>query len=386
MIVQSNTVLTIHGNGFDTNPQSNIVSIGESGQCAVQTCTATTIVCGINNSPSGYHELRVNVLDKGLASNNGSSIIFVPMWIDTFNPNGGDAGGGYRLTIRGGGFSSFSRVAIGNNPCVETTLIDYATLQCTVPPSATNTLSPVSITITDRFNSTTSSNLFTYNSTTGATIYTINPTYVGVRGGLLSINGTGFVGRGVSVFIGAQSVRVLAATNDAILVNLAAMEPGRYPITVRTIVGYAQPMFHVEYRFYVQEVVPQVGSAYGGTDLYVHGVGFDNDTRVRVRDHNNRTASCNIVRVQSDQIHCRTTFNNSQIVITSYGSHPSYGFGYSWNPIREIVRQGTIVTWYWDSTQLLSPVSYKVQQVNSMSSNTATQDGFDSGTATTIGQ
>jgi hypothetical protein len=378
--------VTILGSGFSSDLESDMISIGDDGSCTVQTANATSILCTIINAPSGQYILQLNVADKGLASSNNSYMVDVPLSITSFAPNGGDSGGGYTLTIVGGGFSSDALVTLGENFCINVTVVSFTTIQCIVPPSSSGSLIQVSVTVVDGSNSATASSQFTYNVTTIPTIYSINPTYVTMSGGLLYINGTGFGNGDISVFIDTINALVLASSNNYILVNLSSLSPGLYPITVSTSMGFARPLFQIEYRFYVQQVSPQVGSAYGGTDIYLNGVGFENGTSVQLRDQNNGISPCNIISIQSNQIHCQTTLIAPQVTITSYGTHPIYGFGYSWFPIRETVQQGTIVTWYWDSSQLLSPVYYKVQQVDSAYSTTPVPNGFDSGSTTSSGK
>ena len=363
-----------------------MISIGEGGTCTIQTANATSIVCTINDAPAGQHVVQLNVADKGLASSNRSFIVQVPLLITSFNPNGGDTGGGFPLTITGSGFSSNTRVSIGENFCTNLTVVNFTTIQCVVPPSSSGSLTQVSVTITDGLHSAMAPGIFRYNSTTIPTISSINPTYVTTKGGLMHINGTGFGNRDISVFVHTKKARVISSSNNYILVNLSALAPGLYPITVHTSTGYARPLFHIEYRFYVQQIVPQVGSAYSGTDIYINGEGFENGTRVQTRDRNNLVSPCNILSLQLNQIHCRTTSNRRQVTITSYGTHPSYGFGYSWFPVRETVQQGTVVTWHWDSAQLSSPAYYKVQQVASSYSTTPVPNGFDSGPPTSSGK
>ena len=385
-VEQNGTAVAIHGTGFSTNFESNMISIGESGSCTVQAASTILILCSIINAPSGQQILQLNVADKGIASSNNNFVVIVPLSITSFIPNGGDSGGGYTLTINGGGFSSNALVTLGENFCINPTVINFITIKCIVPPRSTTSLAQVRVTVNDGLSSTMASGQFTYNTATTPTINSINPMYVTMSGGLLDITGTGFGNNDVSVDVNTKNVRVLASSNNHIQVNLSALPPGRYPIRVLTSTGFARPLFYIEYRFYIQQISPQVGSAYSGTDIYVNGAGFDNGTSIQLRDPNNRTAPCNTVSIQSNQIHCQTTSIDRKVTITSYGTHPTYGFGYSWFPIRETVQQGTVVTWYWDSSQLLSPVYYKVQQVLNAYSSTPVLNGFDSGTATSSGK
>ena len=384
-VQQNGLIVNIQGNGFSNHLESNIISVGETGSCTVQSATSTTIVCSLINAPSGEQILQVNIADKGLASSNAIYTVNVPLLINSFVPNGGDSGGGYPLIINGGGFSSNTVVKLGENYCINTTVINLTTIECVVPPSTSGTSNQVRITVYDGLNSTTSSTQYTYNSTILPTIQSINPTYLTMTGGLVEINGTGFGTNDISVIVDNNNVRVISSSNTRIVVSLGALSAGLHPIRVRTSTSFAKPLFHIEYRFYIQQIYPQVGSAYGGNDLFINGVGFENGTRVQLRNKDNRTSPCNIVSVQSNQIHCQTTLNPRQITITSYGTHTTYGFGYSWYPSRETIQQGTKVTWHWDSDQLSSPAYYRVQQVDNAYGTTPTSNGFDSGTPTSSG-
>ncbi|CAF4003686.1 unnamed protein product, partial [Rotaria magnacalcarata] len=384
-VQQSGASVTIHGSGFSSQPESNMVLIGETGTCTVQTASPTQIVCTLANAPSGQQSLRLNIADKGIASCNQNLTVNVPLTIVSFDPSGGNSGGGYMLTVTGSGFSSNAIVKLGEHFCLNLTVISFTAIQCTVPPSDASSLTQVTVTTMDGLMSTTATNRFTYNVTSAPTITSISPTSVTMSGGQLQINGAGFGFGNIAVFIGTKKARLLASTNNYILVSLSSLPPGLYPIIVNTSSGCARPLFYIEYQFYVQEISPKVGSAYGGTDVYLNGVGFENQTLVQLRDDDNQISPCNIISLQSNQIHCQTTVSARQVNITSFGTHPIYGFGYSWYPIRETVEQGTTVMWYWDSSQLSSPVYYKVQQVENAYSTTPVSNGFDSGTVSTSG-
>ena len=383
---QNGTMITIRGTGFSSILDANTVLIGENGWCDVQTANSTSISCTITKAPSGRQTLRVNVAEKGLASSNRSFTVIVPLSIHSFTPNAGDAGGGYQLTIVGSGFSSGAIVMLGENFCPNQIIVNFTVITCIVPPSGSVTVVQATVTVVDGLNSAHALGQFMYNTTNIPTISAIYPTFVTMTGGLLNINGSGFGIRGVSVFVNMSSISVLTLSDHHILVNLSALPPGRYPVTVLTQMGYARPLFHIEYRFYVQQVSPQVGSAYGGTDVYIQGAGFENGTLVQLRDQLNALSPCDIISVQSSQIHCRTTPITRQAIITSNGIHPTYGFGYAWLPAYRTVQQGTNVTWSWSSAQLLRPVYYKVQQLDGPYSEEPLLNGFDSGLASSVGE
>jgi hypothetical protein len=135
----------------------------------------------------------------------------------------------------------------------------------------------------------------------------------------------------------------------------------------------------------VQTVSPQVGSLYGSTDVYVQGEGFDNSTTVSFTDGSN-SVPCTVVSAQANQIHCQTQPAAPSVVINSDGVDPTYGRGFAWSPQSATVQQGAIVEWQWGLSELLTTLSYKVQQVTSGYSITPTTGGFDSGNATASGK
>ena len=275
---------------------------------------------------------------------------------------------------------------LGNNLCRNQSNLNFSVITCTVPPSSSLSTAQVDVRVSDGLNSTTAVRQFLYNMTNTPTIQSIYPNFVTMTGGLLSINGSGFGTHGVSVLVNMSRIRVLTLSDNNILANLSALPPGRYPVTVLTQLGYARPLFHIEYRFYVQQVSPQIGSAYGGADIYVQGAGFENGTHVQLRDQLNNLTPCDIISMHPSQIHCRTTSTTRQATITSNGVHPTYGFGYAWFPAYRTIQQGTNVTWSWSSAQLLVPVYYKIQQVASAYVEESLPNGFDSGLATVSGK
>ncbi len=226
---------------------------------------------------------------------------------------------------------------------------------------------------------------FTYNVTGTPTITSISSNVVTMSGGQLTIVGTLFGTSPIVVFIGTTSATIVSSSMTQIIATLPSLAPGLYSIFVSTANGYARPSFQIEYRFYVQAVSPQVGSLYGGTNVYVQGEGFDNSTTVNFTS-NSIEIPCNIVSVQSTQIHCQTTAAAPQVNITSNGVDPTYGAGYAWSPQYATVQQGALVTWQWGSSALLSSITYKVQQVANGYDTQGLPGGFDSGNASTSGK
>lgn len=293
-------------------------------------------------------------------------------------------GGGYTINVTGTGFSSASTVTIDGNLCTSPVLSGFSLITCTVPPTTVTINTPFAVVVTSGLNTATSSTQFTYDVTNTPAITSVSPSFVTMAGGALTITGTGFATSSVSVFIGTTAALVRTISSTQITADLPSLAPGLYPIRVSTTYGYARPLFYIEYRFYVQTVYPQVGSLYGGSDVYVQGAGFDNSSTVSFVDSSG-SVPCTVVSVQPDQIHCRTQPAAPSVIISSNGVDPTYGSGFAWSPQYATVQQGAIVQWQWGSSSLLTTLSYKVQQVSNGYSITPASNGFDSGNATSSG-
>ncbi|CAF3361139.1 unnamed protein product [Rotaria sp. Silwood1] len=381
-INQNGTIVTIDGIGFGSTIESNIVSIGESGSCNVTKVNTTSIICTIVNAPSGPQSVQVNVVNKGFALSNESATVIVQLSILSFQPTRGGAGGGYRLTVIGTGFSSNASITIDGNPCTNSSVANFSSITCIVPPTTNINNGQALVTVIDGTLSVNASSYFLYNTSVTPTILSISPTIFTLNGGTLNITGVGFGNSSVFVFIGSTNVSIMSLSSNQILVRLSALPPGLYPVTVNTSTGFARPLFYVEYRFYVQQISPQVGSLYGGTNVSVQGEGFDNSTVIQFRDQNNILFPCNIMSIESTQINCRTTSAVAQVMIAANGIDPIKGPGFAWLPSRQTVQQGTVVTWQWISPIVTSPLTYKILQVANPYSNQLVTGGFDSGAAT----
>jgi len=148
------------------------------------------------------------------------------------------------------------------------------------------------------------SSQFTYNVTNTPNIVSASPSVFTVAGGQLNISGTLFGNGSISVSIGSTQATVILSSPTYIIAILPILAPGIYPIMVLTANGYARPPIQIEYSLYVQQVSPQVGSLYGGTDVYVQGQGFDNTTSVNFVG-NNVSVPCTVISFQATQIHCQ---------------------------------------------------------------------------------
>lgn len=276
-------------------------------------------------------------------------------------------------------------MTVDGNRCTNPTVIDYSLISCTVPATAVLSNTQVSVAVTSGSSTQTLSNSFTYDVTNTPSITSSSPSLVTMGGGRLTIVGTNFGSNSVVVYIGTRKATVRSLSSTQIVADLPSIAPGVYPVLVSTVNGFARPAVEIEYRFYVQSVSPQVGSLYGGSNVYVQGEGFDNTTTVSFTDGTN-SIPCNVVSIQANQIECQTSAAAPRLMISSNGVDPINGAGFAWTPQYATVQQGAVVQWKWGSSALLTGLSYKVEQVSSGYATTPLSGGFDSGNASASGK
>ena len=289
------------------------------------------------------------------------------------------------MTITGSGFSSSSTVTIGGVTCTNPVVVNYSNITCMVPPSTVTTNTAVSVSVTSGSSSSTASSQFTYDVTNTPMITASSPSSITVAGGVLTLTGSNFGNTLPAVYIGTTRVSVQSATSTQIVAALPSLAPGLYSIRVNTVNGYARPLISIEYRFYVQSIVPQIGSLYGNNYVHVQGQGFDGTTSVSFTD-GTTDVPCSVISYQADQIYCRTSAAAPRVIITATTSDSSGSTNAFWSPQTATVQQGAVVEWQWGFSELLWNLAYKVQQVSSAQSTTTVSGGFDSGNATASGK
>ncbi|CAF1676308.1 unnamed protein product, partial [Adineta ricciae] len=384
-IVQNQVNLVIQGVGFSSSMKGNQVLIGEQGSCNIIDANSTYIRCEINHALSGSQIVRVNVIDKGFASSNTTIMVTVPLAIHSFDPPAGGIGGGYSILIHGRGFSSHTIITVDGKLCINSQWLNFSSIRCTVPPSTSHSAGQVILSAVDGQMSVNALARFTYNSTNQPFVTSIQPSVVTMDAGTVNITGSGFGNQSFSVYVGSKSATIVSSSMNLIRINLPQLPPGLYPIIINTSTGLVQSPIPIEYRFYFQRISPVLGSLYGGGDIYIDGVDFIDSTTVQFRSENNRLLPCNIISLQSNQIHCQTPSFVQQVTITADGVHPLYGLGFAWSPRQVTVQQGAVVTWKWDSSLSLSTRKYRVQQLFNAYGTDPVVDGFDSGSATISG-
>lgn len=295
-------------------------------------------------------------------------------------------GGGYILTIVGAGFSTSSVVTIGNNLCTDIKITNFTLLECRVPASSVLSNTNVSVVISSGSNTVQVSTPFMYDVANTPYVTSFSPSSVTTAGGILNVTGTNFGMILPSISIGTTQITVRSVSTTQILAVLPSLAPGIYPIRINTDNGYARPELSIEYRFYVQNISPKVGSLYGGTDVYIQGYGFDETTTVSFTDGSSEY-SCSVVSHQNDQVRCRTSAAAPSVIITSNGVDPTYGSGFAWSPQYSTVQQGAVVQWRWGTSSALLPnLVYRIQQVANSQSTVPYSGGFDSGNGTASGK
>jgi hypothetical protein len=295
-------------------------------------------------------------------------------------------GGGYTLNVTGVGFSSSSVVTVDGNLCTDPTVSNFSLITCTVPPTTVLTNTAVAVVVASSGSSpATSPTQFNYDVTNTPSITSASPSVVTMSGGQLTIVGTNFGTSSVTVLIGTTKATVQSTAPNQITAILPSLAPGLYSVAVSTTNGYARPAVQIEYRFYVQTVSSQIGSLYGGSDVYLQGSGFDNTASVAFTDGTNNVA-CSIVSFQANQIHCQTAVAAPLVVISSSGVDPTYGSGFAWSPQYATVQKGAVVQWQWGTSALLGSLSYKVEQVANGYTTTGLSGGFDSRNGSAAGK
>jgi len=274
---------------------------------------------------------------------------------------------------------------IDGNVCTNPIVTNFSSIICIVPPTTVLSNTQVSIVVTSDTLSETLSNAFIYDVTNTPSITSVSPTVFTIAGGEFVINGTNFGTGLATVFIGTTKANVISTSSTEIIANLPSLPPGIYSVRISTDNGYARPIVSIEYRFYIQNISPQVGSLYGGTDVYVQGEGFDSSSIVTFTN-DDKQVSCDIISIESNQIHCKTATAASRAIISSNGIDPIYGTGFAWSPRHLTVQQGSIVEWQWSTSALLSTLNYKIQQIENSYDTVAFDGGFDSGIASSSGK
>lgn len=130
--------VTISGTGFSAVPSENLVRF--SGVPApIYSCTPFNILTSV---PAGATSGAVTVTTKGMVSNWKVFTVISggpPPAIDSVIPDVGSVEGGSNATINGSGFTSDTKVFIGQKPVASVTVIDASTLRTVSAPGVVGT-------------------------------------------------------------------------------------------------------------------------------------------------------------------------------------------------------------------------------------------------------
>lgn len=132
--VQNSNRIVLNGAGFNSNPDDNLIMIGETN-CNVVSANENQLECEPDDGPLGSYYFKVNVLGKGYAvlSPEASETTFT-FELDAFSisPNTSGTGGGIIVDLVGKGFSSNTRVLIDGTSCPIQNYT-YSKISCMVP-------------------------------------------------------------------------------------------------------------------------------------------------------------------------------------------------------------------------------------------------------------
>ena len=379
------TILTITGTGFSLEVSENIVSLGNL-KCAIQSSTATEIVCALEAGPAGVYDITVIVANAGLAT--GVSLTYeVSMEIYSNTPAAGSAGGGTTITVTGSGFPSSMEewtsgsVMVDGSECrvFETNFESFkcVTSAQTVGGRKKRAASQISVVINS---SSASGGSFEYSSSltpvvSSLSTYTSSP----LGGEELTIAGTAFGVAWGQVLIGDSECTIKTWFPSSITCTIPSNSHGTYPVHVSvTGNGFADvsAVAGISYTFIVKGMSPRKGSLMGGTQLSLEGEGFGNCSDVAVSLGN--SYDCNIEECTDTTITCMTERRSNVFQITNSGRHPTYGPGYIWSETELKISPGDTVRWVWNLQVASDDTKISVHQTESGSVDEYDGSGFKS--------
>jgi plastocyanin len=94
--------------------------------------------------------------------------------------------------------------------------------------------------------------------------------------------------------------------------------------------------------------------------------------------------SCPIVKCTATAINCITADAYTIFEIDNYGTNQDLGTGYAWNRPYLTIKSGDWVSWTWSPPNLVTGLTYRVQQVQDAASTTSVI-GFSSGKPSSTG-
>ncbi|ELK37593.1 Fibrocystin-L [Myotis davidii] len=353
---EEGTILTISGSGF--SPSSAVsISVGPIG-CSLLSVNENEIKCQILNGSAGHFPVSVSIADVGLARHveDKEFHFMYQSQIAHIWPVSGSLAGGNRLTLSGTGFNENSRVLVGNETC---NVIDgdLNKITCRTPKGIKNHLSKG-----------------------------LNKLHIFLgRERNLTIKGYNFgtdLTQSVEVYVGGKPCQILHWNLTEIRCLLPTLSPGKHDIHVEVRNwGFASTRdklnASIQYILEVNNMFPQRGSLYGGTEITIMGLGFSTiptENTVLLGSF-----PCSVTSSTSDVIKCTLPSTGNVFRITNDGEDSVHGLGYAWSPSVLNVSVGDTVTWHWQAHPFLTGIGYRVFSVSSPGSVTYDGKGFMNG-------
>eukprot|EP00062_Callorhinchus_milii_P017054 gi/632969110/ref/XP_007900907.1/ PREDICTED: LOW QUALITY PROTEIN: fibrocystin-L [Callorhinchus milii] len=341
------TMLSISGSNFAncSATDDTWVSVGDA-RCQITGLTDNEITCRIGNASLISSPVTVYIAELGIAKHAGNQtfVFTYQAEVKSISPSSGSSAGGTILTVSGCSFTQNSTVWIGEELCGHL-MASHNEIKCRTP----------SVSVLRDSSS-------------------------------LALRYLSFRSEDSSVLVGKVKCPILEWTSSLITCRLPKQSPGLYYVQVGVTGAFANVSSSInasiEYRLCVTSVTPQHGSLYGGTKVTVSGIGFS-----PVLEENLilfGSVPCNITSTSVSKLECVVLPTRRRHLITSNGTDPYHGQGYSWNPSSLDIFVGDMVQWQWEAPGLVKGLRYRVYRVARPSDVNYDGDGFISGTSSSV--
>lgn len=261
-------------------------------------------------------------------------------------------------------------------------------ISCITPPSAYEETYDIVVTsnaVTESYDG------YTYDGSSTPSVTDLSPTTVSnPKGGeTLTITGTAFGTSVGSVKICGRDCSVSSWADASIVCILPENSDNEcYPVIEIPGNGFAdvQNVSPISYKFRITEVSPSVGSLVGGTQVKISGEGFTDNDCDGLTVHFGDKYICEITECMNTYILCDTKRVTQEKMVSNLGSHPKFGIGYKWNPMKTMIYPGDRVTWQWSLGS--SSADKGINVFEAISSDDLVYDnyGFHSGPKSQEGQ
>ena len=364
----SEVTLSISGSGF-TNENDTIINVGHDFMhCQPTSVSSSQIDCTIPQPEAGVYPVYVFMKSKGEAVYPAGGLeVDVPLTLTSIDPLTGSLGGGSSLTVMGSGFSQSTEVTINDKNCVILS-INSTEIVCITPPSSNETTFDVVINSNNKSDSFSG---YTYNSSSTPTVTSLNPTMSSSpKGGEeLTINGTAFGSSPGSIKICGNECQIKSWSDTQITCMLPENQDGDCsPVIEIPGNGYAgvENVPPISYRFRVTGMSPNVGSLLGGTIVKITGEGFTDDSCLNLTVNLGEKYTCEITECTNTYLICETKRIAKSMIVGNLGTHPTFGFGYRWSPLKPTIHPGDSIVWQWSLGSASADKGINVFQVPSL--------------------